>query len=160
MKLIFLDIDGVFNSEAWRQNPLFSTKPYPYNLFDPTTVSLFNNIIEETQAKIVITSTWRLKYSLNELQNIFNEVGFACEIIDYTPNLKKGTDYILRGNEILKWCKGNKKILGVKYIDYKDYVIIDDNSDMLFWQAANFFQTDKKCGLSSELSQRIIRLLK
>lgn len=160
MKLIFLDIDGVFNSETWKRNPIFAQRAYPYNLFDPTTVELFNSIIQETGAKVVITSTWRLKYPIEELREIFTGVNLNCEIIDYTPALKKGTDYVLRGNEILKWCKDNRSILGVKYIDYKDFAIIDDTNDMLLWQANNFFQTDQQCGLSPEVTRKIIRLLR
>ncbi len=160
MKLIFLDIDGVFNSKIWMDSPQFTKIDYPYNLFDPSTVSLFNEIIEQTGAKVIITSTWRLKYSLDSLKSIFKHVGINCEILDYTPDLKRGTDYVLRGNEILKWCKSNREILGVKYIDFKDYAIIDDNSDMLYWQASNFFQTDPQCGLSPDLTRRIISALK
>lgn len=160
MKLIFLDIDGVFNSEAWKKDPRFSKIEYPYNLFDPETVLLFNRIIRETEAKVVITSTWRLKYSLESLRTIFNKVGIRCEIVACTPDLRRGSDHVLRGNEILKWCKDNRKLLGVKYINYTDYVIIDDNSDMLYWHVSHFFQTDPQCGLSPEITRRIIRALK
>lgn len=160
MKLIFLDIDGVFNSKTWEQNDAFKKGSYPTNMFDPSTVALFNKIIEETSAKIVMTSTWRLKFSLAELRQLFLEVGIKGEIIDFTPNLKEGQNYVLRGNEILKWCKDNKDILEVKYIDYTDFAIIDDNSDMLYWQAKNFFQTDEQCGLSPEVTRQVIRSLK
>lgn len=160
MKIIFLDIDGVFNSTAWEQTDTYRNGSYPTNMFDPNTVSLFNQIINETEAKVVITSTWRLKFSLDELRELFSSVGIQCDVIDVTPNLKEGQNFILRGNEILKWCRDNKAILGVKYIDYTDYAIIDDNSDMLYWQAKNFFQTDSQCGLSPEVTRQVIRSLK
>ena len=45
---------------------------------------------------------------------------------------------------------------GNKYSPY-NYVIIDDDSDMLLWQANHFFQTDSYSGLTPNICYRIKR---
>jgi len=160
MKIIFLDIDGVLNSDTWEESDEHINGKYPENMFDPKAVNLLNKIIKETGAKIVLTSTWRLKYSLVEMTKLFIKIGLKCDLIGCTPDLKKDNDYTLRGNEILKWCKDNRRIIGTKYLNYTDFIILDDNSDMLYWQSKYFFQTDKLCGLSPTVAREAIRMLK
>ena len=157
MKLIFLDIDGVLNSDNWYYHPEKQRLKYPYDQFDPKLVELFNKITSKCTKSIVLTSTWRLNYSIEKMRDIFAEVGIAGNIIDYTPNLKKDTDYVVRGNEILKWCKDNEDLLGCKTMDYTDFIILDDNSDMLLWQQKYFFQTDRLSGLTPTITQNVIR---
>lgn len=78
-KYIFLDIDGVLttNKEIMLNRTKFQTKypeakelhiPYPFN---PDCVKIFNEIIEETDAKIVLSSDWRHHWDLEELDKIF-----------------------------------------------------------------------------------------
>ncbi len=157
MKIIFLDIDGVLNSDLWDKSSKSKVIDFPENQFDPKLIELFNKITEKTTEKIVLTSTWRLEYDLDFMQNLFNRVGIRAEIIAYTPDLKKGNDYVVRGNEILKWCKDNETLLGSKTLDYTDFIIIDDNSDMLHWQSKYFFQTDRLSGLTPTIVKNIIR---
>lgn len=159
MKIIFLDIDGVLNSDHWQQTKSYKNGNYPEKLFDPSAVELLNKLVATTQAKVVLTSTWRLKYSLAEMRAIFLNVGIVCELIDYTPDLKKGNNYVVRGNEILKWCKDNRALIGTSPFNYTDFVILDDNNDMLLWQAKYFFQTDPLCGLSPTVTREAIRML-
>jgi len=160
MKIIFLDIDGVLNSDNWERTDEYFNKKYPENMFDPKAVKLLNKMIDDTGAKVVLTSTWRLKYSLAEMKELFSKIGLLCDLIDFTPDLKKGNNYTLRGNEILKWCKDNREITGTKYNDYTDFIILDDNSDMIYWQAKYFFQTDRLCGLSPTIAREATRMLK
>lgn len=79
MKVIFLDIDGVLatNKEYGTNRTKFQTKnseakelniPYPFN---SGCVEIFNEILKETDAKIILSSDWRLHWSLDELDKIF-----------------------------------------------------------------------------------------
>jgi hypothetical protein len=97
-----------------------------------------------------VSSTWRLGRTVEELQEILNRNGFTGQVIGKTKDLRKGEDgdSILRGNEILAWIKENPTECGVAYWDYKRYVILDDDSDMLYWQKDNFIKTDAYCGLT------------
>ena len=75
MNIVFLDIDGVLNSRNKLIELYYKTgKPhsgtnYP---FDEKCLENLKRLIEETNSKIVITSTWR-KYEedMKKLINIF-----------------------------------------------------------------------------------------
>lgn len=80
MKVIFLDIDGVLatDKEFMMNRTEFQTKhpearelriPYPFN---PGCVEIFNEILQKTDAKIVLSSDWRLHWNLEDLGKIFN----------------------------------------------------------------------------------------
>ena len=96
MKIIFLDIDGVMNSEVdWRDD--IQEKRFDIS---ERCIELLNKLIENTYAKVVISSTWRNTVKIEKMRLIFKNKGFKGEIIDYTPRLGVDT---LRGNEIYKW---------------------------------------------------------
>lgn len=70
MNYLFLDIDGVLNTGRYSnylvENGLCETDADGY-LFDPEAVQNLEYIIEATDAKIVITSTWRLDGDMQAL---------------------------------------------------------------------------------------------
>lgn len=149
MKIIFLDIDGVLNHEKFYKESFEKryeegAMSHPHSEIDPNSVKNLNQIIKDTGAKVVISSTWRhsgLKYCEDALK--FH--GFEGEIIDITPSLN-GNDYV-RGNEILKWIRANHKLVG-DYYNFTEYVILDDDSDMLYIQRNNFLLIDRFVGLT------------
>ena len=66
MKIIFLDIDGVLNSKTYYKTVDRTKKDW--NRFNPLAVEMIRRLIEEFDASIVISSTWR--YGLvKELKN-------------------------------------------------------------------------------------------
>ena len=65
----------------------------------------------------------------------------------------------VRGNEIHSWIKDNEALTGEAYHDYKNYVILDDDSDMLYWQRNNFVHTSWKKGLTEEEAEKAITIL-
>lgn len=146
MKIIFLDIDGVLNHEQFYKTRKKGEIEYPLSELCPKTIGNLNVLIAETGAKVVISSTWRLGSGATELQIQLEGMGFTGEIIGCTPNLKG--EGCLRGNEILKWIKDNKEIIGADYFNYTEYVILDDDSDMLYWQRNNFLLIDRFVGLT------------
>lgn len=146
-KIIFLDFDGVLNSRLWFDKTKGNRE---HDSLDEVAVGFLNTLIKKTGAKVVVSSTWRLGHTVDELQEILNRSGFEGEVIDKTVDMRKGEDgdCILRGNEILQWIKSHPEIVQVGYWDYKNYVIFDDDSDMLYWQRYNFIQTDPYVGLT------------
>lgn len=185
MKVIFLDIDGVLNHQNWfsrrhkevDQNDIVSH--YPFYEFDPKSVEQLNRIINETGAKVVVSSTWRLGRTITQLQEILDRVGFIGEVIDKTPHFHaKGTDNegerigytIPRGCEIDWWLDNKGKFQRInwsieeqqKYIDkaiVKNYVILDDDSDMLYGQGEHFVKTYTMNGLTEERADECIKIL-
>lgn len=141
MKILFLDIDGVLNSEKYYQKGRTNLS-YPLSEIDPASVDLINYIVSETGCKIVLSSSWRLN-DLNECNNIFEKVGLP-KIYDITStHLIRGC----RGEEIQEWLDTHK---------IESYVIVDDDNDMLPNQI--FVQTNDYDGLTKEKSDEIIKL--
>ena len=167
MKIIFLDIDGVLNHQIWfkeQKNKRVETDlEYNRSMIDETRVDLLNDLIKETKAKVVISSSWRKNHTVKELQTILEDKGFKGEVIGFTPMLRFTglKDYIYsvpRGNEIKAWLETNKGILNNK-ISKVPYVIFDDDSDMLLWQRENFFWVDPYCGLTPNIIYKAKRFL-
>lgn len=125
-KYLFLDIDGVLNHRAWYKN--LEDKTYPFREFDPECVKRVNYILEKTNARLVITSSWRLD---SNIKQIFYKVGMPT-IFDCTPFIPGKS----RGYEIIKYFEEND-------IDWKNanYVIIDDCNDFSLCQQKHFIQT-------------------
>lgn len=179
MKVIFLDIDGVLNSEEWavRRFEEMSTdaieNSYPYGEFDKKLVVNLNKIVRETNAKVVISSSWRQGRTMEELQKILDNKGFIGEVIDMTPCMGAplGFGYTVpRGCEIDWWLEQKGKFQRINWsveeqLKYeqratvKNYVILDDDSDMLYNQREHFVRTSWKFGLTEDLADLAIKIL-
>jgi hypothetical protein len=129
-------------------------KFHPDDMIDPKNVSCLNKIIQETQAKIVVSSTWRVSKSVQDLFYLLYRHGVRGEVIDKTPDFcekSKGGLWIskTRGDEIQAWLDDNK--------DVESFVIIDDDDDILFYD--NFVQTTMDTGLTDVHVQMAIGIL-
>lgn len=115
MKVIFTDIDGVLNEDTT------TTRTQSRVVFiDEEKLLRLKQIVDATQAKIVLSSTWRYdrddpRYNGDflELQEAFRNIGL--KFYDYTPVDAIG---IRRGMEIKAW-------LGV-HPEVDQYIILDD----------------------------------
>lgn len=164
MKAIFLDIDGVLNTEnfimiffdvckkldkdfgeakALRKSLLRDDYG---NHFEPNCVQNLEWITKETGAKVIISSTWRFS-GLQIMQEMFKSRNIDVEIIDITPNL----DICKRGEEIKLYLENNPQI--------DSYVIIDDDTDMLEEQLGSFVNTDSYYGLTRKDAVKAIEIL-
>ncbi len=149
MKIIFLDFDGVISTyeKRWR--------------FDMKKLYLLKEIVDKTDAKIVVTSSWKrgftevdnfIKSFYNkprnkDLKNVTIFDWFANSIYDITDN--NGS---WRGDEIQRWIdKHNEEI--------ESYVILDDDSDFHDNQLFNFVQTDTYEGITSREVKLCIKIL-
>lgn len=167
--IIFLDIDGVFNCQIFYQENYKEVKKrlrkqvkskeierlerYKSQIC-PDRIKWFSELCKEVKADVVISSTWRIGKSVEELQEIMNYCGGSFRIIGKTENL--GYE---RGIEISKWLRDNVKpeTYGCNYYDFHRYAIIDDDCDMLLNQRFNFFQTDNYSGLTPNTCYKIKR---
>lgn len=156
IKIIFLDVDGVLNHEDFyvdRYEKMQAGKwkkedQLHYNIDTNCMVRLNKFLGEHEDVKIVISSTWRAD-GQEVLQTIFDRFGDNFDIIGVTPHLNH--ECLQRGNEILYWIMKNYNILGKHHFDYKNYVILDDDSDMLYQQKDNFIHVDRFHGLTDEV---------
>jgi len=156
MKIIFLDIDGVLNSDSIVSEyiPEIDGEYYPYQSH---LIENLNIVLKETSAKIVVSSTWRIGETVEKLQYLLTHMGVKGEVIGKTDYYSDR--FVVRGNEILKWIIDNKKLLGCHHYDFIDYVIIDDDSDMLYDQRNNFVHIKGREGLTKEYAYECINIL-
>jgi len=148
-KIILLDIDGVLNVD-------FPSHDEYGRCFHPNFVDNLKYIIDETGAKIVISSTWRFS-GLVIMKEMWEKRNLPGEVIDITPHI----DICKRGEEIEYWLKNN---------EVDSYVIIDDDNDMLENQQQNFVKTSKNVshedninngmGLTLKCAEKAIKILK
>lgn len=162
MNVIFLDLDGVLNHEKFFLKRL-KLKPETWHerYFCSQSVEKLNKITDETGAKIVFSSSHRFRFkTLQELKDNFKLAGVKGELIGITPKLKyENNPYsVPRGCEIKAWIENNKGILGDKVSKFK-YAILDDDSDMLYWQRKSFFKTSRKTGITDSIVKRVIKHL-
>ena len=172
MKVIFLDIDGVMNSEefykrkkaqSWEWAHMFG-KYLSYSI-NPDAVGLLNKIIEVTGAVVVLSSSWRLGPPVPALKEDFKRVGI--DVFDRCPcwgkygvtdwkveedeNGHPYTTLIPRGEIVEAWLKGHPEV--------ERYVIIDDNDQFTDEQHKYLVLTNEEVGLTEENVQTVINIL-
>jgi len=161
-RVIFLDIDGVLNSAqtctrweaitgVWECGGYFHERDLCRDdnvMWGPDLVQHLKRMVEETNACIVISSTWREFFSVEKFVEMFAVYGWhQAPVIDKTPS----SDFTLRGQEINAWLYDNP-VAG--------YVIIDDTDSFLEEQSPYFVQTDPEVGLSATDVDKAIAILK
>lgn len=114
MKLIFLDIDGVLNCRHTkeRKNGIID--------IDPFFVDVLNWVLDETDARIVLSSTWRFDENWHETMK---NAGIKDVFIGRTGRSSKD----FRGDDIQDYLDEHHK-------EIDTYIIIDDDSDFYPWQ--------------------------
>ena len=142
MKVIFLDIDGVLNTKEtydsiYRSGRMLSLYDIPLDSFR---LEYLKTIVEETGAKIVLSSSFRhffmregeqlvpISLKGRKLYNIFFKYGI--DIFDVTP-----TDGEIREDEIKMWLSSHANV--------EDFVIIDDDPNMFKELSNKLIQTSK-----------------
>ena len=166
-KYIFLDIDGVLATPKsiegvggeWR--------------IEDEKQELLKHIIDSTGANIVLSSSWR-KWDLETTIEFMKQEGFwfydliigvTIRAYQYIDRTKKIHLSIPRGVEIYQWIDTNihsdngknwgRKKLGLDY----QYVILDDDCDMLYVQRNNFVNTNSDLGLTDDDCELAIEIL-
>ena len=130
MKVIFLDFDGVLNSQEYIESRLDEFKGKKVGL-DIRAVRRLNSLVMHSGAEIVVSSTWRQRRTRQDLNQVLRDAGFYGEILGMTPtNVNRLPDGSFsserRGQEIQAWLDAAPRY----GIDVDSFVIIDDDSDM------------------------------
>ena len=167
MKIIFLDIDGVLNTLMVDTEPFSSSRgqilrdKFYYKLNMPNDLEVsnrqavmwLNKLCIETNAKIVITSTWRMGVDgLENTKKALYNSGLIkdVEIIDATPILQEPKDMNIRGHEIQMWLDKHQNI--------DNYVILDDDVDMLENQLNHLVQVNTYYGFGFPDYEKAIKI--
>jgi hypothetical protein len=157
--LLFLDIDGVLNSVQYYKKMKYvpqqpSVRTFRHML-DESAVAHLQTIIDHTQCEVVITSTWRRIYELEEIIRIFEDAGLRMPVpfIGTTPIFHGSNMYgMRRGDEVRAWM--NK--LPLRGVD-RTYCCIDDGNGYLPTQ--NLVLVDNEYGIRAMDVERIVHIL-
>ncbi len=148
--VIFLDFDGVLNTEQYQARLVVDGKPTKDAwgpLFDPRAVANLLRILDATDAEIVISSSWRYVFRLGSLRMMWEARELPGEIIGSLPC---GATYISRGEEIEGWLERN---------DRPTYAIIDDLDDFFPHQRDRYVETNPIVGITESDANKAIEIL-
>lgn len=142
-KIIFLDIDGVLTSRKSLQ------KFGNFRTFLPSSVLAFNFLLKATDAKIVISSQYRVGRSLEVIADYFNKQGIdGSKIIGKTPHTLLG----IRGIEINFWLMDCKL-----FID--SFVVLDDEKSGLDRYLHRLVKTTLETGMDMTHAKAAMKML-
>jgi hypothetical protein len=172
MRVLFLDIDGVLNSERYIVEEYERTPPGAVRfsrLIDPAAVALIDNVVARTGCDVVLSSAWRYgKDGLDAerlvVEKILRARGARFTLHDSTPTyhdvywvrhrsiprFAEHDETIDRGAEIGLWLAENGPVAS--------YAIVDDNADM-GPHAHRLVRTDSKIGITHADHDALIALL-
>ena len=180
MKLLFLDIDGVLNSEEYAIWCTENDKGKEYiknggNIFiDKKAVYRIKELCEKYNVRLVISSSWRiftLEATKHEFERYKDLIPLNKYIVGITPNYIN-LDNIPRGKEIDDFLTivldksaqtYNIALYDIKFFNSDnlniEYCIIDDDKDMLDKQMNNFVHIDNYKGITDNDIENIKQIL-
>jgi hypothetical protein len=178
MKIVFLDHDGVicldnnWGGRRKKQNKWEGMKlsldrkgipvEYRFDDFDQKAVSVLNEILDETDAEIVVSSDWKHWATVEEMGEYYEIQGIKKKPIDFTKNLgqcsfqdKKSfqwsytydleqsryveiTQYLMDHPEITHWVAVDDLHMG-KHVENSKYGAFDRDD----WGLTNFVWTPR-----------------
>lgn len=144
MKVIFLDVDGVLN------NPRTKTRTRDgWRFVDDYLVERLAQIVRATQAKVVLSSSWREGWDDNEIyfQDLRRKlVSYNILLQDRTGKWRK-----TRAQEIMEYLAQHPEIT--------NYVILDDVPDFSSIGYKNVILTNDLLGLTEQNVKEAIEIL-
>lgn len=157
IKIIFLDTDGVLNTE-------FTKESYGFYIgVEDRFIQNLRKIVDSTEdeVKIVSSSTWRLgltkdKHRLEGLWEYLVDklAEQGLEIYDVTPYLKHR-----RGKEIRQWIDDHRDLNIKNWIVLDDEFFYDFNDFGITPHLVETFFYSERGGLNDEVTKKAIELL-
>jgi hypothetical protein len=162
MNIVFLDIDGVLNTERYIIEQYNKTgRPHSghHSEFDPICMQNLKEFVLETNSNIVISSVWRFcdkdtDEGWKALLSRLSDYGMEGRVISWTPSLSREFGTICcRGHEIQKWLDDNKD----KMIE--NFVIIDDDSDM-YHLMPFLAKCNHRVGFTKDIKEEALKIMR
>lgn len=148
--LILLDIDGVMvPAKSWKKPEFLNDGFYA---FSNDATKALQKIISETNADILLTTSHKSKYSIQEWKNIFvlREIN-VNDIFSLPENL----NLLNRKDEIMQWFNTN--------LNNHNFIIIDDDKSLNGlppFLKNKLIQTSSDVGLTEKLALEGLEMLK
>jgi len=165
MITIFLDIDGVLSTleesltdtkKFWEKNP-WAKKEVITHPFNIECVNAFNSILKAFNCEIILTSDWKKRRNIAQLNDIFERFGVIQSPVGVTKNLRFDSMNF-------EMCRSTEIVHFIAENSVDKFIIIDDiNLEKLLPPRIvdRFFKTDFSIGLKDKiLVEKIINKLK
>jgi hypothetical protein len=122
-RVLFLDFDGVLVHEGYAGEQ-GGEELWSECDIDPEAVALLDALCARAGADVVISSTWRRTFSLDELRGMLERRGFRGAVVGVTPSLYRSPEgaRLERGDEIQAWLDEHPEVGA--------FAILDDDADM------------------------------
>lgn len=144
VKYIFLDFDGVLNTEQYQAQLAIEGKPTKDEygpLFDPKAVERLEKIVEATKAEINIISSWGEVLGKERIIEMWKKRGLPGEVrVVFVPDDKCDTKA-----QWVKECLDRKIFL--------PYIILDDESVFFPEQEKHLFKVNPVIGITKEIAE-------
>lgn len=142
MRIIFLDIDGVLNSNAWSEYVHLHRNDFS-NVYipewqDKNAIDMLYEFCKENEIKIVLSSSWR-HHTVEETRQYLEKYDYLKKLNELIIDVTGYDASRIRGNEIKTYLE--------KHPEHNNYVIIDDDNDMLYEQFHRFVWINAYYGL-------------
>jgi len=154
MKVLFLDHDGVIclstewggrykKQKKWGKRKLSMTSrevplEYRFDNFNKKAVKVLNEILEETEAEIVVSSDWKLHCNLEEMGEYYESQGIIKKPISFTL---KSHEYKWYDNNVFPWER-QWDLEQCRSIEIKQYLV--DHPEITNWVAVDDLIMSKK----------------
>ena len=110
MNVIFLDIDGVLNSDEYFDKTKNLNIEGIKRDIDVEKIELLKKAIDETGANVVLSSSWRYTKKAQDLKALLAHYEIYTDVTPFIQNN--------RGVEIKQWLSNNENV--------EDFIIVDD----------------------------------
>ena len=165
---LFLDFDGVLNTEAWQRHCREAGLPAEDGfgpVFDPEAVGHLGAILTAVpRTRVVITSSWKWE-GMDKMRRLWMNRNLPGALVGITTDpvaaldeealerINRGELPVGRGAEIRAWLEAHGET-GAPYL------ILDDMPDFYPDQLPHFIETDPRVGITLEDAARAVRILK
>ena len=150
--VVLLDLDGVLvTTPPWRA---VESEADGFMKFNQLAAKNLARLLDETQAAVVLTSTHRINYSVEEWKVLLNARGIAPSSVEKINDLATLDLMPARGLEIEAWV--------VQGGHNKNYVILDDDLSINGLSGeikSRFVQTMPLIGLNEEATLKALAIL-
>ena len=157
MPVLFLDVDGVLNSEAWMRSGNWRGGK-PETQLDPACCARLERIIVATRCELVLSSSWRITHQRRNRYGVQRPVWFErmlrkagvphARFVGQTPSLSFHRD---RSHEIRAWLEANPR--------HDVFAIVDDDTTAGTIHPGQFVRTDGRVGLTEANAGALVWLL-
>lgn len=151
-RILFLDFDGVLNSDEYEATFIRRLLIADPDSLDPKCVALIQSLLNVfPNLFIVVSSTWRNHYSLEELKVILQNKGLKTvnRLLGVTPYLPNSP----RSEEIKAWLDSHPEII--------QYAIVDDEPNSLQPLKDRLVTTNPESGLKhQDINELVLKLAK